>query len=146
MSVRAPFHVLRRRPALTTLLALGCALVLAAACTPGGGDSAPSGDSGFQSDPSFVSNGVAERAASNYAQQCASCHGAAGDGRGPVGGALSPPPTDFTAARVPSHRAYEAIRGGGMAVGKAATMPGFASAFSDQDMHDLVAYIQAFAN
>lgn len=29
---------------------------------------------------------------------CASCHGAAGDGRGPVGAGLVPPPRDFTCA------------------------------------------------
>ena len=133
-------------------LALACVTLAWAlgGCSPGGGGSTesaagPATASGFQVDPSFVSEGVAERAEANYAAQCASCHGAAGDGRGPVGGALSPAPTNFTAAPIPAHRAYEAIRGGGMAVGMAATMPAFESAFSAEEIHDLVAYVRAFA-
>ncbi len=30
-----------------------------------------------------------------FEQVCASCHGSKGDGKGPAGAALSPPPTDF---------------------------------------------------
>jgi high-affinity iron transporter len=30
-----------------------------------------------------------------FEQACASCHGSTGDGRGPAGVALKPPPTDF---------------------------------------------------
>jgi len=30
-----------------------------------------------------------------YDQVCASCHGSNGDGKGPAGGALNPPPSDF---------------------------------------------------
>jgi mono/diheme cytochrome c family protein len=33
-----------------------------------------------------------------YTRHCASCHGLAGKGDGPVAGALSPPPTDLTKA------------------------------------------------
>ncbi len=31
----------------------------------------------------------------NYEQTCAACHGAKGDGKGPAGLALKPPPNDF---------------------------------------------------
>jgi high-affinity iron transporter len=30
-----------------------------------------------------------------FEQVCASCHGSKGDGKGPAGAALTPPPTDF---------------------------------------------------
>ncbi len=30
-----------------------------------------------------------------FEQVCASCHGSRGDGKGPAGAALNPPPTDF---------------------------------------------------
>lgn len=141
MNTHSPIHP------VAWLVLLVAAALFALACTPGGSDgSASTAASGFQEDPDFTLDGVADRAAANYAQQCASCHGQAGDGRGPVGGALSPPPTDFTATAVPPHRGYVAIRDGGMAVGKAGTMPGFASAFSDQELHDLVVYIRAFAD
>ena len=141
MNANTPAHP------LVWLLLLAAAALFSVACTPGSSDAEPgTAASGFQEDPTFTLDGEAERAAANYAQQCASCHGTAGDGRGPVGGALSPPPTDFTAAAVPPHRAFVAIRDGGMAVGKAGTMPGFASAFSEQELHDLAVYIRAFAD
>lgn len=138
-------------PRLAALAFSVVALAMVAGCKSGGGGAEPAAPAagaaaGFQVDPNFVSNGVAERAATNFATHCVSCHGPNGDGAGPVGSALQPPPTNFTAAEVPAHRAFEAIRGGGMAVGKAATMPSFESTLSEQDIHDLVAYVQAFAN
>lgn len=36
------------------------------------------------------------RGAALYAEQCATCHGAAGDGTGPAAAGLDPPPIDFT--------------------------------------------------
>jgi len=33
-----------------------------------------------------------------YEQVCASCHGSKGDGKGPAGSVLKPPPTDFQKA------------------------------------------------
>lgn len=36
------------------------------------------------------------RGAALYAQNCASCHGSSGDGRGPVARGMDPPPIDFT--------------------------------------------------
>ena len=37
-----------------------------------------------------------QRGAALYAEQCASCHGAQGDGNGPLAKGLEPPPIDFT--------------------------------------------------
>ncbi len=37
-----------------------------------------------------------DRGASLYAANCSSCHGSAGDGRGPAAAQLNPPPIDFT--------------------------------------------------
>ena len=31
-----------------------------------------------------------------YEQNCVTCHGSKGDGKGPLGAALKPPPSDFT--------------------------------------------------
>lgn len=44
--------------------------------------------------PEFPPN--LQRAAQLYAQNCASCHGATGNGRGPDAAKLDPPPIDFT--------------------------------------------------
>src|SRR5262245_4227849 len=41
---------------------------------------------------------VPRHAAARYAQYCAACHGVGGKGDGPAAGALSPPPSDLTAA------------------------------------------------
>lgn len=45
-------------------------------------------------DPTAVRRGAAA-----YARYCLSCHGAEGDGRGPVAGGLDPRPRDFTEAK-----------------------------------------------
>jgi len=130
--------------AVALTLALGGCPGDAPAAAPGLLDASPQVGAAFAVDPGFVLRGQADRAAESYARHCASCHGAQGDGAGPAGRALTPPPTDFTRGVVPAHRAFVAIRDGGMAVGMVATMPSFASALDDHQLHDLVAYVQAF--
>ncbi len=49
------------------------------------------------------------RGKSVYAQVCLACHGAAGDGKGPAGAALNPPPADFTDTEWKHGGAPEAI-------------------------------------
>jgi uncharacterized membrane protein len=62
-----------------------------------------------------------------YEGRCAACHGAAGDGAGPAGGALVPKPRNFTDAAWQGSATDDAIatvivKGGG-AVGKSPIMP-----------------------
>jgi len=79
-----------------------------------------------------------------YASRCAFCHGASGKGDGPAGAALKPPPTDFTSAdfwkrATPEHIA-DAIEHG-----KPGTaMVAFKSGLTDEQLHDLVVYLQTF--
>jgi mono/diheme cytochrome c family protein len=44
-----------------------------------------------------IEEGDVELGRNTYNKLCATCHGPAGDGQGPVGKTLVPPPRDFTA-------------------------------------------------
>ncbi|HEX6513664.1 MAG TPA: c-type cytochrome [Chloroflexota bacterium] len=89
-------------------------------------------------DPRIIAN--AGRNA--YTGLCAECHGAKGDGRGPVGQLGFPPATDLTAE--PTREKSDAelrwiIRNG---LGFTA-MPAFADSLPEDDMSSLVAYLRA---
>jgi mono/diheme cytochrome c family protein len=95
-------------------------------------------------DPDFELDGDPEAGAEIYSAHCASCHGADGDGQGPAGARLEPPPTDFTTAEMSPYRAYVVTRDGGPAAGMAATMAPFGAQLDDQQLHDVTAYILEF--
>ncbi len=98
--------------------------------------------------PGKVENGEAV-----YAKRCVWCHGEEGDGLGPVGERLNPPPRDFTSGSykirttgfddiVPNDDdIFRMIRDGMPGT----AMPGWGDMLSDQDMWDLVAYLKVFA-
>jgi len=134
-----------RSLALTSLALTAAVALLLGACKPDASKGVSPRSAGFQVDPGFELNGNAEAAKDTYAQQCATCHGQLGDAKGPAGGALQPPPTDFTKGGIPAHRAYVAIADGGPAVGKAPTMAAFSASLDDQMIRDLTAYVLQFA-
>jgi mono/diheme cytochrome c family protein len=80
-----------------------------------------------------------------YSQSCAGCHGAKGQGDGPAGKYLKPPPTDFATSLKGKADDWiaKAIKGGGAAIGGATTMPPYPN-LSDDQVKGLVAYIKAF--
>jgi len=85
-----------------------------------------------------------DRGAALYAANCASCHGALGDGKGPAAARLDPPPIDFTnlaRARLRSTFALSQVIGQGLA---APAMPGFKS-LSATERWDLAFYVGRFA-
>jgi mono/diheme cytochrome c family protein len=94
----------------------------------------------------FKLDGDAEAGKAPYQQQCASCHGASGTGDGPAARAFNPPPSDLTREDLSAERMFLATRDGGMAVGLAATMPAFSRSFSEQTIHDVVAYIKSLGD
>ena len=95
-------------------------------------------------DPQFVEDfeldGDPDAGAAVYEERCTTCHGAEGEGDGPSGVGMQPPPTDFTAVPMEEQRAYLVTRVGGRALGLSAGMPAFRAALSDQELRDVTAY------
>lgn len=87
-----------------------------------------------------------EKAADNYKTYCAQCHGSKGDGKGLNVRDMSVQPRDHTDAKAMSARSdeqlFKVIKEGGLAIEKSVLMPPWADTFSDQEIHDLVAYLR----
>ncbi|MCI0553283.1 MAG: copper resistance protein CopC [Anaerolineae bacterium] len=80
-----------------------------------------------------------------FSTHCASCHGVAGKGDGPIGLTLNPRPADLTQHAIPGVHAdsqlYEWITNGF----PGSRMPAFKTALSDTDRWHLVNFIRTFA-
>jgi mono/diheme cytochrome c family protein len=79
-----------------------------------------------------------------YQANCAACHGSRGDGDGPAGDGLSPPPANlrWTVQRRMTGDGYLmwAISDGGAQIGTG--MPAFAGALSEQDRWRIIRYLR----
>ena len=96
--------------------------------------------------PLPVSAATIDRGGTVYSSNCASCHGATGQGDGPAAKGLNPPPANLAwLSSMPMSRwdpfMYWAVAEGGTAYGTA--MPAFKSSLSKDDIWAVVAYIQA---
>lgn len=79
---------------------------------------------------------------STYKAECATCHGNAGNGKGPAAVALTPKPTDFTSAAFQDKTDTQIIAT--IKAGKPGTsMTGY-PALTDAQVADLVAYLRTF--
>lgn len=80
-----------------------------------------------------------------YAANCVTCHGDKGDGKGPVGAALKPPPADFTdldfAHGDPPEDWYQSITNGRPGT----AMPAFQGKLSEADIWNVLFYVRRFA-
>jgi caa(3)-type oxidase subunit IV len=87
---------------------------------------------------------------------CGSCHGAAGDGTGPAGAALDPPPADFTDpafwAEGNLHpefpvrdrdRIVKIIRDGAASVGRSPLMVGWSASFTPEQIEQLADHVMS---
>jgi len=83
--------------------------------------------------------------ASDYAAQCASCHGPTGGGDGTP---LPVKPANFQDAEFWKTRTDDqvksVIKGGGAAIGKSPMMPPLGAAWSDAQLDAMVAYLKTF--
>ena len=80
---------------------------------------------------------------STYDAQCLICHGQAGAGDGPAGGALKPKPTDLTAAAWWEGKTDAAIMGSIRQGSPGTTMQAY-NKLSREDLENLVAYLRSF--
>ena len=95
--------------------------------------------------PLLVPATVFADAASDFAAQCATCHGAEGAGDGtplPVTPANFQDP-EFWASRT-DEQVKAVIKGGGASVGKSAMMPPLGAGWSDAQLDAMVAYLKTF--
>jgi caa(3)-type oxidase subunit IV len=85
---------------------------------------------------------------STYNIVCATCHGQAGDGSGPAGAALDPPPADFTDpafwAERDMERIVQVIESGAASVGGSPLMVAWGASFTDEQIQELADYVATF--
>jgi mono/diheme cytochrome c family protein len=82
-----------------------------------------------------------------YSLYCMTCHGDAGDGRGPVGKTLNPPPRDFTVADFryggTDQDLFEVISNGAAPKGGSPLMAPWGAIIPEGDRWALVVYIRS---
>ena len=85
-----------------------------------------------------------------YAANCASCHGAAGAGDGPLSAGLTPTPAKHADGAymnaLSNEHLFKVVKEGGTAVGKSATMAPWGTSMSDEEIRGLVAHMRGLAN
>ncbi|MBC8284832.1 MAG: cytochrome c, partial [Nitrospinae bacterium] len=81
-----------------------------------------------------------------YQWYCAQCHGVKGKGDGINAKFLTVPPRNHTKAEYLETRTdeqfFEAIKFGGLSVGRAPCMPAWGNTIDDKTIHQLVRYIR----
>lgn len=96
----------------------------------------------------FKVKGSFEQGKNIYETTCAICHGKNGSGKGVLGKALYPPPTDFTNKQLMAQKTdwelFLATRDGGEMVGLSPTMAPYKDMLTEQQIKDLVTYIRRF--
>ena len=93
---------------------------------------------------------VTEETRQLYQRYCAQCHGVKGHGDGINALYLVVPPRDHTKSDYLETRSdqqlFNAIKFGGLAVGRAPCMPAWEHTFEDKIIHSLVNYIRELCN
>lgn len=99
--------------------------------------------------PVEVAAAGAFSAQSAFQGVCSTCHGSAGDGNGPAGAALDPPPANFTDAAFWAERDKErimtVIENGAASVGGSSLMAPFGGLYSEEQLSELADYVISFA-
>jgi len=82
----------------------------------------------------------------SYAIYCSSCHGATGDSNTPIADTIQPRPTRHDdgayMGTLTDDHIFRVIKEGGAAVGKSPMMAPWGGSLSDQQIHELVAFIR----
>ncbi|MBI5196327.1 MAG: cytochrome c [Nitrospirae bacterium] len=81
-----------------------------------------------------------------YVQYCTPCHGFNGDGKGFNAKNLDPRPANHTDGGFMKKRMdkelYDAVSGGGKAVGKSTLMPPWGNTFNETQIKSLISYLR----
>jgi mono/diheme cytochrome c family protein len=77
-----------------------------------------------------------------YRTYCVLCHGASGKGDGRAAKMYTPRPANLTVSPFPDQYKEMIIRGGGPAVGRSPYMPPWGEELTDEQIHDLVAFLR----
>jgi len=97
-----------------------------------------------------AADGVAARGEPLYGQFCASCHGARGEGDGPVAASLNPKPVRHSDGaymnELSDEHLFKVIQQGGAAVGKSPLMAPWSGTLSEAQIWDVVAFIRTLAD
>jgi mono/diheme cytochrome c family protein len=73
---------------------------------------------------------------------CVLCHGAQGKGDGRAAKMYTPKPANLTVSPFPDQYKEMIIRGGGASVGRSAFMPPWGDELTNEQIHDLVAFLR----
>jgi cytochrome c oxidase cbb3-type subunit III len=96
--------------------------------------------------PPIGSVEVTEDTRQTYQWYCSQCHGTKGKGDGVNARFLTVPPRNHTKAQYLETRTdeqlFEAIKFGGLSVGRAPCMPAWGETINDNSIHSLVQYIR----
>jgi len=89
---------------------------------------------------------VTEKTRQTYQWYCAQCHGMKGEGDGINAKSLTVPPRNHTKAEYLETRTdeqlFEAVKFGGLSVGRAPCMPAWGHTLDEDAIHSLVQYIR----
>ncbi len=98
----------------------------------------------FIATQSWAGVGYSDKGEALYYAHCAYCHGASGDGKGPGGEGMTPPPTNMTSATamkgVNRARVYKAITKGVPGT----PMGGFEMVIDSDGIFEVISYIEHF--
>jgi len=92
-------------------------------------------------------DGDAAKGKQIYELYCVTCHGPLGDGQGPVGKGLNPPPRDFTKADFKyggtDQDIFDVISNGAASKGGSALMAPWGAVIPEADRHAIVKFIRS---
>lgn len=91
-----------------------------------------------------------DRGQALYERNCASCHGARGEGDGPLAATLQPQPAKHSDGEymnaLSDDYLFKVVAEGGAAVGKSPMMAPWGPSMSDQEIRDVIAFMRTLAD
>jgi len=97
---------------------------------------------GLTAPPGWAETGDSVKGKAVFERLCTACHGAQGKGDGPAGQMMKPPAADLTSSKIkgkPDADLFQTIQNGRPPT----PMSAFKGQLSDQQIHDVVAYIRS---